>query len=175
MPRKKKEETKLTEKTKKLNRPSWDEYFLQIMDVVGRRSTCDRGFAATVIVKDKQILATGYSGAPVGLPHCDEVGHDLHTVKHPDGTESTHCLRTAHSEQNGICQAAKFGIPINGATLYTRYEPCAACAKMIINAGIKRVVCTKKYHGASETRKMFEQAGIDFEVLSDEMMTYDNM
>jgi len=156
-------------------RPSWDEYFLQIMDVVGRRSTCDRGFAAAVIVKDKQILTTGYSGSPAGLPHCDEVGHDLHEVKHPDGSVTTHCLRTTHSEQNAICQAAKFGISINGATLYTRYEPCYACAKMIINTGIIRVVCIRKYHGASVTRKIFKEAGVKFDVLTNELETYDNM
>lgn len=173
MPKKKtvkKEENKSSE-----IRPSWDEYFLDIMLSVCKRSTCDRGHAGTVIVKDKRILTTGYSGSPTGIAHCDDVGHELHTVKNPDGTESIHCIRTTHSEQNAICQAAKFGIPIDGSTLYTKYEPCYACAKMIINAGIRKVICIRKYHGASRTREIFEEAGIDFQVLTEEMETYENM
>ena len=157
---------------KKHIRPSWDEYFMNIAKVTGTRGSCDRGRAGTVIVKDKHILVGGYVGSPKGLPHCDEVGHLMKTVIHEDGSESRHCLRTAHSEQNAICQAAKLGIAIDGATVYTKMTPCAACAKMIINVGIKRVVCAKKYHASSETEKLFEKANIKLEILDEGVQQY---
>jgi len=153
-------------------RPSWDEYFMRIAEVTSTRGSCDRGRAGTVIVKDKHILAGGYVGSPKGLPHCDEVGHLMKTVIHEDGSESRHCLRTAHSEQNAICQAAKLGVAIDGATVYTKMTPCAACAKMIINVGIKRVVCGKRYHAGSETEDLFERSGIKLEILDEEIQPY---
>lgn len=153
-------------------RPSWDEYFMKMVDVVGTRGSCDRGRSGTVIVKDKHILVSGYAGSPKGLPHCDEVGHLMKTVKHEDGSESRHCLRTAHAEQNAICQAAKLGVSIDGATLYCRMTPCAACAKMIINVGIKRVVCEKRYHAGKETEELFEKVGIQYDVLGEGVQQY---
>jgi dCMP deaminase len=153
-------------------RPSWDEYFMSIADLTGSRGTCDRGRAGCVIVKDKHILVGGYAGSPKGLPHCDEVGHLMKTVTHENGSQSRHCLRTAHAEQNAICQAAKLGIAIEGATIYTRMTPCAACAKMIINVGIKRVICEKRYHAGSETESLFEQAEIILEILDDRLEQY---
>lgn len=159
---------------KKRKRPTWDEYFLEIIDVISRRGTCDRGYAATVIVKDKRILTTGYVGAPPGLPHCDEVGHELREVN-DNGTNSKHCIRTTHSEQNAIVQAAKFGISIDGSTLYTIMEPCYDCAKIIISAGIKRVVCKKKYHRAERTRDIFKQAGVRLDVMTNQTMKYKDM
>jgi len=157
-----------------MTRPSWDEYFMQIVDAVAKRATCDRGRSGAIIVKDKQILSTGYVGAPSGLPHCDDVGHLLMKHIDEDGKESMHCVRTTHAEQNAIVQAAKHGVAINGATLYCTMEPCLACAKMIINAGIKRVVCKKRYHAGKLTREFFKQAGVKLEVLQDEVMKYDN-
>ncbi|MCD6547700.1 MAG: cytidine/deoxycytidylate deaminase family protein [Nanoarchaeota archaeon] len=157
-----------------MTRPSWDEYFMQIVDAVAKRATCDRGRSGAIIVKDKQILSTGYVGAPSGLPHCDDVGHLLMKHIDEDGKESMHCVRTTHAEQNAIVQAAKHGVAINGATLYCTMEPCLACAKMIINAGIKRVVCKKRYHAGKLTREFFKQAGVKLEVLQDEVMEYDN-
>jgi dCMP deaminase len=153
-------------------RPSWDEYFMNIAKVTGTRGSCDRGRAGTVIVKDKHILVGGYVGSPKGLPHCDEIGHLMKTVIHEDGSESRHCLRTAHSEQNAICQAAKLGIAIDGATIYTKMTPCAACAKMIINVGIKKVICAKRYHAGSETEKLFEKANIKLEILDEGVQQY---
>ncbi|HTY40181.1 MAG TPA: cytidine/deoxycytidylate deaminase family protein [Candidatus Paceibacterota bacterium] len=153
-------------------RPSWDEYFMDITQVVAERSTCDRGRTGCLIARDKQILVTGYAGAPKGLPHCDEVGHQMKTVKHEDGTESQHCMRTTHAEQNAICQAAKVGTPINGATLYCKMTPCSTCAKMIINAGVVRVVCAKRYHQGKETEEMFRTAGIALEYFDDSVETY---
>ena len=153
-------------------RPSWDEYFMEIVDTVAKRATCDRGKSGAVIVKDKQILSTGYVGAPKGLPHCDDVGHLMMKYIDEDGKESMHCVRTTHAEQNAIVQAAKHGIAINGATIYCTMEPCLTCAKMIINAGIKRVVAKKRYHAAQMTRDFFKQAGVKLEVLQDEVMKY---
>jgi len=156
-------------------RPSWDEYFLQIADLIGTRGTCDRGHNGCVIVKDKHILTTGYIGAPTGLPHCDEVGHEMHTVINSDGHQSRHCIRTTHAEQNAICQAAKFGIALEGSTIYCKITPCYVCAKMIITAGIKRVVCSKIYHGGDRGKEIFAEAGIQLKVISNTLLTYADM
>ncbi len=142
-------------------RPSWDENFMNLALEVGKRSTCDRGRTGVLIVRDKQILATGYAGSPKGLPHCDEVGHQIKKTTHEDGSVSKHCVRTSHGEQNAICQAAKNGIAINNSTLYCKLEPCYICAKMMVNAGIVRVVCLRKYHAAQDSREVFQKAGID--------------
>src|SRR6266536_451200 len=109
-------------------RPGWDNYFLGIMHAVGTRSTCDRGRSGCVIVRDRRIIATGYVGAPAGIAHCDDVGHELHEVINPDGTRSTHCIRTAHAEQNAIVHAARFGSQLEGGTMYCKMAPCYACA-----------------------------------------------
>jgi dCMP deaminase len=156
-------------------RPSWDEYFIDIMKSVGERATCDRGRSGCIIVKDKQILTSGYVGAPKGAAHCDEVGHLIKTQINKDGTQSQHCVRTTHAEQNAICQAAKNGISIDGATLYCKMEPCFACAKMIINSGIKRVVALKQYHQAQETRELFKECSIQLDVVEKKLEKYENM
>jgi len=156
------------------NRPSWDEYFLQMVDHVASRATCDRGKSGCVIVKERQVLATGYVGSPPGLDHCDDVGHLMKQVIDEDGTARQHCLRTVHAEQNAICQAAKHGGAINGGTLYTKMEPCRVCAMLIINVGIVRVVCKRRYHAAQETRAMFKSAGVELAVIEDEVEQYDN-
>jgi len=156
-------------------RPSWDEYFLGLCAVIGKRSTCDRGYSGCVIVRDKRILSTGYVGSPPGLEHCDEVGHLIAKVLDEKGEAHQHCIRTSHAEQNAIAQAARFGIALEGATLYTKMEPCHSCAKSILAAGIKRIVCEKRYHGASMTRDMFKLAGVTMEVIKDELETYPNM
>ena len=155
-------------------RPSWDEYFMQIATLVGERGTCDRGRAGCVITRDKRILSTGYVGSPIGLPHCDEVGHEMHTVINEDGTESRHCIRTTHAEQNAICQAARVGIPLEGGTLYCKMTPCYTCAKMIINTGIKRVVCAKDYHAGTRSKEIFKEAGIEFVLLDNSMTQYED-
>ena len=154
-------------------RPSWDEYFMEIANTVSKRATCDRGRSGCVIVRDRQILVTGYVGSPKGLPHCDEVGHQFRRVVHEDGTISEHCVRTVHAEQNAICQAAKLGISLDGATLYCRMTPCRVCAMLIINCGIKRVVCEKKYHDGAESEEMFKIAGVQLEFFSEDVMKYD--
>jgi len=161
-------------KNEDYKRPTWDEYFLQMAEMIGSRGTCDRGRAGAVITKDKRILSTGYVGSPVGLPHCDEVGHEMHTVKQEDGTESRHCIRTAHAEQNAINNAARIGIAIEGGTMYCKMIPCYKCAQSIINSGIVRVVALKDYHGATRTKEIFKQANIEYTILG-EMETYKDM
>jgi dCMP deaminase len=156
------------------SRPSWDKYFMEISDTVSKRATCDRGKSGCVIVREKQILVTGYVGAPRGLPHCDEAGHLMKQVVHEDGTTTNHCVRTVHAEQNAICQAARLGISLNGATLYCRMTPCRTCAMMIINCGIERVVCERKYHAGSESETMFKEAGVSLEYIFNEVQKYNN-
>jgi len=153
-------------------RPSWDEYFIDLMDAVAKRATCDRGRSGCLIVKDKQILCTGYVGSPPGLPHCDEVGHLLKKTIDDDETVREHCVRTIHAEQNAICQAAKNGVGIQGATLYCRMEPCRVCAMLIIGVGIKRVVAQRRYHAAQETLDMFQKVGVQLDVVDDEEQQY---
>lgn len=162
-------------KEKKYRRPSWDEYFLNLVPVVGSRGTCDRGRSGCVIVKERRILATGYVGSPIGTEHCDEIGHEMHTVKHESGEETRHCIRTSHAEQNAIANAARFGIALEGATLYCQMAPCYVCAKMIINAGIKKVVSVMDYHGASRSKEIFKECRIKFQQAKDEMQKYKDM
>ncbi|MFA6100206.1 MAG: cytidine/deoxycytidylate deaminase family protein [Patescibacteria group bacterium] len=164
----------MTEEQVPYHRPSNDEYFLEIARTVGKRGTCDRGRIGVVLVKDKRILATGYVGSPIGMPHCDEVGHQMNKVTHEDGSVSQHCIRTSHGEINAICNAARYGVAIDGATLYGKFEPCYTCAKAIVNCGIKRVVCEKQYHAASETRDLFAQAGVELVVVTPEVEAYSN-
>ncbi|MCD6226977.1 cytidine/deoxycytidylate deaminase family protein [Candidatus Micrarchaeota archaeon] len=155
-------------------RKSWDEYFLDIADMVATRSTCDRGRAGCVITRNNRILVTGYVGAPSGLPHCDDVGHLMRKVVYEDGSESMHCVRTVHAEQNAICQAARMGIAIEGGTLYCKMVPCRTCAMLIINCGIKRVVCRRRYHADKDSIEMFKQAGVELKVIENKVEEYDN-
>ncbi len=159
---------------KKYERFTWDEYFLELVKVVGGRGTCDRGRSGCVIAKSKRIISTGYVGSPVGTAHCDDVGHEMHVVTE-NGKESQHCIRTTHAEQNAIVNAARFGAALDGATLYCHMTPCYVCAKMIINAGIKKVVCNKDYHKGARSKEIFEEAGVEYELDNEEMETYDNM
>ena len=155
-------------------RPTWDEYFMELANTASKRATCDRGRSGCVIVKDRQLLVTGYVGAPSGLPHCDEVGHLFRKTIEEDGRVTTHCVRTVHAEQNAICQAARRGISLDGATLYCRMTPCRTCAMLIINCGIKRVVCERKYHAGKESEELFAQAGVQIEFFYDEVQQYAN-
>ena len=155
-------------------RPSWDEYFMEIANTVSKRATCDRGRSGCVIAKDKQMLVSGYVGSPAGLPHCDEKGHQMKKTLHEDGSVTSHCVRSVHAEQNAICQAARMGIALQGATLYCRMTPCRTCAMMIINCGIVRVVCEKKYHAGAESEEMFKHVGVQLEYMSEEIMKYNN-
>ncbi|MEM3609579.1 MAG: cytidine/deoxycytidylate deaminase family protein [Candidatus Anstonellales archaeon] len=157
---------------KKDKRLSWDDYFLEIAKTVATRATCDRGKNGAVIVKDKRILTTGYVGSPSGLPHCDDVGHLLIKTVDYNGKARKHCIRTVHAEQNAIVQAALHGVSTKGATMYVKFAPCFTCAKMIINAGIKRVVAEKDYHDSELTKKFFKQAGVKLEIRKKEVEKY---
>jgi len=155
-------------------RPTWDEYFMEVTRTIAKRATCDRGRSGCVIARDKQLLVTGYVGSPVGLTHCDDVGHLMKKVIHDDDTISQHCMRTVHAEQNAICQAAKLGVALDGATVYCKMTPCRTCAMLIINCGIKRVVCEKKYHRGAESEQMFKDAGVTLEFFVEEFVKYEN-
>jgi len=165
---------KVGKKITKSKRPSWDEYFLNLVEMVGSRGTCDRGRSGAVLVKDKRILATGYVGSPIGIAHCDDVGHEMHSVIGEDGITSRHCLRTAHAELNAIANAARFGVVIEGATLYCKMTPCYTCAKTIINAGIKKVFVLKDYHATKQTKDIFKKAGIKLEIFNKEIESYED-
>lgn len=155
-----------------MSRPDWDRYFLDLCEAVSKRATCNRGRCGCVIVKDKRIMTTGYVGAPAGLSHCDEVGHDFRKVIDFAEKTTQHCVRTLHAEQNAILQAARFGIPLEGSTLFCKMTPCRTCAMMIINAGIKRVVCERRYHADSDTLELFNQAGIELDIKNQEIEKY---
>lgn len=117
-------------------RSSWDQYFMDIARQVATRATCDRKHVGALLVRDKTILSTGYNGSIRGLPHCDEVGHMM---------ENGHCVATVHAEANAIIQAAKNGVAIDGATIYTTASPCWPCFKLIANCGCVRIVFGEFY------------------------------
>jgi dCMP deaminase len=139
-------------------RPSWEEYFMEIAFLVAKRSTCLRRAVGAVIVKDKRILATGYNGAPTGIRHCSETGCLREKLKVPSGERHELC-RGIHAEQNAIIQAAYHGVRIQGADLFCTNLPCSICTKMIINAGIKRIYYRSGY--ADElTRDLLKETDI---------------
>lgn len=140
-------------------RPSWDEYFMEIVELIKERSTCLRRQVGALIVNDKRILATGYNGAPTGCSHCEEVGCLREKLQIPSGQRHELC-RALHAEQNAIVQAALYGISVQGGTLYVTHQPCVMCAKMAINAGIKRIVYKGEYPDEL-SRELLEEAGIE--------------
>lgn len=142
-----------------MDRPSWDAYFLQIARDIASRATCKRRQVGAVVVLDRRILTTGYNGAPHGLPHCTDVG-----CKMQDG----HCIRTLHAEQNAIVQGALNGVSLRGATLYVTCQPCNNCAKMIINAGIVKVVFAGDYPDPF-AMELFHDAGTELLRLPDDV------
>jgi len=126
-------------------RPSWEQYFLTITRQVAERSTCKRAKVGAVIVRDKNILATGYNGAPAGLAHCTEVGCLIYESKTPSGDIEENCYRTIHAEINAIAQAAKNGVSIRDAAIYVTHTPCIHCMKVLINTGIKQIFYERDY------------------------------
>lgn len=140
-------------------RPDWDEYFLEIAQVVAKRSTCLRRQIGAVIVRDRRILTTGYNGAPSGLPHCLDIGCLRDELGIPSGTRHEVC-RALHSEMNAVIQAAQHGVSTKGATLYCTNQPCSMCARMLINAGIVRLVYTGEYPDEF-AMSLFREAGVE--------------
>jgi dCMP deaminase len=126
-------------------RPSWHQYFLTITRQVAERSTCTRAKVGAVIVRDKNILASGYNGSPAGLPHCIDVGCLVYTSQTPSGEVEENCFRTIHAEINAIAQAAKNGSVIRDADIYITHTPCIHCFKVLINTGIRRIFYEREY------------------------------
>ena len=150
---------------KNKERPSWNEYFLKIADLVSERSTCLRRKVGAVIVKDKRVLTTGYNGAPSGIVHCEEAGCLREKLHVPSGERHELC-RGLHAEQNAIIQAAHYGINIDGSIIYVTNQPCMICAKMLINAGIKKVIIKEGYPDKM-AREFLDAAGIEV-IIKDE-------
>ena len=142
-----------------MDRPSWDEYFMQVVHLVKTRSTCLRRKVGAVIVKDKRILATGYNGAPIGCRHCEEVGCLRQKLNVPSGERHELC-RAIHAEQNAIVRAARAGTSIDGATIYVSAQPCVICAKMLINSGIKRIVFEGDYPDEL-SKELLDESGLE--------------
>ncbi len=144
-------------------RPDWDHYFMEMAQVVRKRSTCLRRSVGAVIVKDRRIMTTGYNGVPNKIHHCADEGCLRSRLGVPSGQRHELC-RGLHAEQNAIIQAAYLGQSIAGSTLYCTNQPCAICAKMIINAGIRRVVIAEGYPDEM-AQQMLAEAGIPLEIL----------
>ena len=139
-------------------RPDWDHYFMEMAEVVAKRSTCLRRQVGAVLVKDRRILTSGYNGAPSGMAHCAETGCLRQQMNIPSGQQHEMC-RGLHAEQNAIIQAALHGISIKDSMLYVTHQPCVICAKMMINAGVKTVIMKDAYPDEL-SEKMLREAGI---------------
>jgi dCMP deaminase len=138
-------------------RPAWDDYFLDIVGIVANRATCIRRRVGAALVRDRRILSTGYNGAPSGLRHCLEIGCLREQMSIPSGERHELC-RGLHAEQNAIIQAALHGVGVNGSTLYCTNHPCTICAKMIINAGVVRIVVGGDYRDPLAEEMLMEAA-----------------
>jgi dCMP deaminase len=144
---------------KKDPRPSWDDYFMEIAEVVAKRSNCRRRHVGAVIMKENHLLSAGYNGTPRGVRNCFDGGCPRCAGEAASGTHLEECLCT-HAEQNAICQAAYYGTAIAGSTIYITISPCLTCAKLIINAGVKEVVYGGDYAFLDTVKKMFKAAGV---------------
>jgi len=141
-----------------MERPSWDDYFMEMARLVSTRSTCTRRSVGAVLVKDRRVLATGYNGAPPGLKHCDELGCLRAALNIPSGERHEIC-RAIHGEQNALIQCAIHGVAAQGATLYCTTYPCSACAKMLIGAKIKEIIYEGSYPDPVST-ELLEESGV---------------
>lgn len=148
------------------DRISWDEYFMEMAELAAKRSTCLRRQVGAVVVQDRHVIATGYNGAPSGVPHCTDMGRCYREEHHIPSGERHELCRALHAEQNAIIQAATLAQSIEGATMYITTQPCIICAKMIINAGIKRIVVKEGYPDEMAV-EMLEEAGLKIVMLSD--------
>ena len=151
-----------------------DEYFMDICRVVGEKGTCDRGRSGCIIVKNGQVISTGFVDAPRGSKKCDEVWHQIWEVTKDTNETTKHCMRNCCAELNAIANASRQGISLEGATLYTKMTPCYVrhCAHLIISCGITRVVCEKKFHDAKLSEEAFKNAGVELTYLDDQVQNY---
>lgn len=156
-------------------RPTWDQYFLGQVKAVAERSTCNRGRSGAVIVVNERAVSTGYAGSPPGMPHCDEIGHQYRKMIDEKGKITNHCVRTIHAEQNALVQAALLGTSVKDGTMYSSMVPCYTCAKMILGAGIKRVVSLNDYHASEDTKTLFGQLGIGLVIVHSGVRKYKHM
>lgn len=144
-------------------RISWDEYFMNMAELASRRSTCLRRQVGAVIVKDNQVLATGYNGAPKGVPNCCDLNECLREKLHIPSGERHELCRAVHAENNAITQCAVNGVSCKGAIMYVTASPCNMCLKQIINAGIVKIIA-KEVYPDEMSKEMLKQSGIDFEL-----------
>ncbi len=159
------------------NRTSWNEYFIEILHAAQKRATCDRGRSAALLVKENHLLSTGYVGSAAGVAHCSEIGHEFidSYEKNDEGNIELrqHCVRTVHAEQNAIFQAAKFGIAVQDATMYSTMFPCYACAKMLVNVGVVHVIAEYDYQSSERSKELFDEVEIEYTIIHpDQEMTY---
>ena len=149
-----------------MKRPTWDEYFMEMAELTAKRATCSRRQVGAVITRDNRAVATGYNGAPRGLAHCEEKGGCLRQkLGVPSGQRHELC-RALHAEQNAIISAASMGNAIEGGTIYNTHQPCVICAKMIVNAGIKRIVVREGYPDEL-SMEILDEAGLKVERLGE--------
>lgn len=148
------------------DRVSWDRYFMDLAEAVSKRGTCDRKKVGAVLVVGKRLVATGYNGALAGLPHCDEVGHDLVDTLGPDGVARPNCVRTVHAEANAVAQAARHGVALDTATAYVNTYPCWPCFRLLASAGIARVVYADAYRPDERVQASARALGIVVERLA---------
>jgi len=146
---------------KKIKRPNWDDYFMELARLVATRSTCLRHMVGAVLVKGKRILSTGYNGAPSGMAHCLEIGCIRDKQKIPSGTKHEIC-RAVHAEQNAIIQCAVYGVSSEDSVIYVTHQPCTICTKILINAGVKRIVYKEAYPDKF-SQALLKEAGVKLE------------
>ena len=146
-----------------MDRPNWDQYFMEMAELASKRSTCLRRKVGAVLVKDRRILTTGYNGAPKKLPHCEETGCLREQKNVPSGKRHEIC-RGIHAEQNLIAQSAVHGVKTEGATVYCTNQPCSICTKLLINAGIKKIYYKNPYNDEF-TKKLLDQSEIEYKVI----------
>jgi dCMP deaminase len=144
------------------SRIGWDQYFMEICAVVAKRSTCTRAAVGAVIVRNRNILATGYNGAPSGMPHCTEAGCLIYTSTNPNGETEENCFRTIHAEINAIAQSAKSGVSIQGSDIYVTHSPCIHCLKVVINTGINRI-CYGRPYKLEQVAELVRLSGVTME------------
>jgi dCMP deaminase len=143
-----------------MNKPTWDEYFMNIAEAAATRSSCSRRHIGAIIVKDHRIISTGYNGTPKGVKNCDEGGCPRCASNVPSGEKLGECI-CCHAEENAIVQAAYHGVSVKDSCIYTTYSPCLLCSKMIINAGIQEVVYLNRYRFDQKTKELLTEANVE--------------